>query len=81
MTREYGFFYSHTASFKELEGQQVSAHYYSRVCEDDTGPASVFDGELCLPVLPCDAADCPGEVVAVQSFDVLDFEGVEVEVV
>lgn len=53
----------------------------SRISKDDACAACVLDGELGLAVLACDAPDCAREVVPVESFDVFDFEGVEVEVV
>lgn len=52
-----------------------------RISEDDTGAASVFNSEFRLAVLASYSSDRAGEVISLECFDVLDFEGVKVEVV
>lgn len=49
--------------------------------EHDPGTGGILDGELSLAVLAGDAADGAGEVVAGEGLDVLDLEGLDVEVV
>lgn len=54
---------------------------HSRICQNDTCPACVFDGELGLSVLTGNTTDRSRQVVTMQGFDVLDFERVEIQVV
>jgi len=50
------------------------------VCQNDSCPAGVFDGELCLSVLSCYSSNCSAEVLALERFHVLDLECLYVQV-
>lgn len=51
------------------------------ICQDDSCPAGVFNGELCLSVFPCYSSDCSAEMLALEGFHILDFECLNVQVV
>lgn len=51
------------------------------VGQDDPRLGRVLDRELGPSVLPGDAAYGPGQMVALQGFDILDLKGVEEEIV
>lgn len=48
--------------------------------EHDTGTSGILDCELGFPARACDSTDCSCKVVALQRFDVLDLEGLDVPV-
>jgi len=50
------------------------------VCQHDSCPTGVFNGELCLSVLPCYSPNCSAEVLALERFHVLDLECLYVQI-
>lgn len=51
-----------------------------RISQHYTCPTRILNRKLCLSILPRDSTDSSGQVVPVQRLDVLDLEGIEVEV-
>ncbi len=50
----------------------------SRIGEDDACPAGILNREFCFTVLTSDTPNSSGEVIALESLDVFDLEGIEV---
>jgi len=46
----------------------------SRVCEDNTCPARILNGELCFAVLACDTTNSSREMITLESLDILDLK-------
>lgn len=52
-----------------------------RLGQHDSCLAGVLDSELCLSVLSCNTTNGTGQVVAVQGLDILDLEGIQVQII
>lgn len=71
----------HDCLASDVNVLEASKNVHLLVGEHDSRPAGVLDRKLCLSILSCYAADCSAHVLAVEGLDVLDLEGLDVEVV
>lgn len=51
------------------------------ICEHDSSPTSIFNGELRLSVFSCNPPNCSTKVLAVKCLDVFDFEGFDIQII
>lgn len=52
-----------------------------RVCENYPRSTCILNCEFCLAFMPGDATDGTGKVIAVQRFDVLDLERIQIQII
>jgi hypothetical protein len=65
----------------ELDIRKTPQDVYFGVGNDDSGPGGVLNGILGFTLLTAYTADTSAQVIAVKSFHILDFKGLEIEVI